>query len=105
MDRELKGNISEVSGLEVLERRTIDLITLGRVNAFSQMLHNSARKLFFSEPAGYLGEGRIKFQPSGKRDYSRVSERLLLNTPGGYSMGQEKDEASEDDQDLKLCSS
>lgn len=45
------------------------------------------------------------FRPLGRRDHSRVGERLLLNTPGGYCMGQEKKEAGEDDQDLKLCSS
>ena len=40
-----------------------------------------------------------------KRDHSRVTERDLCDTPSSYRMGQEKGEAGEDDQDLKLRSS
>jgi hypothetical protein len=49
-------NISKVDKPGSPQKLTMDLMVLGRVNAFSQMLRNSVRKLFFSEFSGSLGE-------------------------------------------------
>jgi len=79
-------------------------MVFGRVNAFSQMLRNSVRKLFFSEVAGSLGGGQSESSHFDKRDRPRVSERLLLDAPGGYGVCQEKEETGKDDHDFKLRS-
>ena len=90
------------ANLLVHEKPTIDLIVFGRTHALSQMLRNSVRKLLFSEPAGSLGEEYTGVRSFKKRDYSRVTERLLLDTPSSYNMGREDEEGGERDQDLKL---
>lgn len=62
-------------------------MVFGRVNAFSQMLRNSVRKLFFSKFVESLGEGLETVQGTTGRGRSRIDKRLFLYTPSGYRVG------------------
>ena len=78
-------------------------MVLGRVNAFSHMLRNSARKLFFS---GFVGSlGGVNVVPwVGERERLRVGENLFFYTPSGHGMCREKEEAGKNNQDFELRS-
>lgn len=80
-------------------------MVFGRVNAFSHMPRNSARKLFFSGFVGSLNEGVNAVPWAGERERLRVGEHLFFYTPSGYGMCREKEEAGKNNQDFELRSS